>query len=79
MNENEKPALEKAVDKVNDVVEEIALKAADASIEPDPQHVAGTSNEQVYLPDAETGAAPVMATVPHSPTEKPGNKEKAKK
>jgi hypothetical protein len=52
MDDKEKPAIEKAVNKVNDVVEEITLKAADAAIEPDPQHVAGAANEQVYLPEA---------------------------
>jgi hypothetical protein len=83
MNEKEKPALEKAADTVNDVVEEIALKVADASIEPDPEHVAGSSNEQLYLPEASpTGAAQnpsVNATVPPSPVEKRANKEKATK
>jgi hypothetical protein len=52
MDDKEKPAIEKVADKVNDVVEEITLKAADAAIEPDPQHVAGAANEQVYLPEA---------------------------
>jgi hypothetical protein len=52
MDDKEKPAIEKAVNKVNDVVEEITLKAADAAIEPDPQHVTGAANEQVYLPEA---------------------------
>jgi hypothetical protein len=32
--------------------QEITLKAADAAIEPDPAHVAGAANEQVYLPEA---------------------------
>ena len=49
---NRASAIEKAVNQVNDVVEEITLKAADAAIEPDPQHVAGAANEQVYLPEA---------------------------
>jgi hypothetical protein len=88
MNEKEKPALEKAADKVNDVVEEIALKAADATIEPDPKHVAGTSNEQLYLPEANEAVAAqdqsgrVTARVdaePHSPLKKAARKEKAKK
>jgi hypothetical protein len=43
--------LSKPPTKVNDALEEIALKAADAAIEPDPKQVAGTSNEQVYLPE----------------------------
>jgi hypothetical protein len=58
MNEKEKPALEKAADKINDAVEEIALKGADAAIEPDPEHVAGKSNEQLYLPEATEAAPP---------------------
>jgi hypothetical protein len=55
MNKNDKFTLEEAADKLNDAVEEIALKAADAAIEPDPKQVAATSNEQVYLPDASEG------------------------
>jgi hypothetical protein len=51
MNKNGKFTLEQAADKVNDAVEEIALAAADAAIEPDPVHVAGTTNEQMYLPE----------------------------
>jgi len=43
-----KPAIEKAVDKVNDLVEKITLKAADAGIEPDPKRIAKTTNEQIY-------------------------------
>jgi hypothetical protein len=46
MNKNDKFTLEQMADKVNDALEEIALKAADAAIEPDPKQVAGTSNEQ---------------------------------
>ena len=49
MSKNDKSTLEEAADKLNDAVEEIALKAADAAIEPDPKQVAGTSNEQVYV------------------------------
>ena len=78
MNKKEKPALEKAADTVNDVVEEIALKAAEASIEPDLEHVAGASNEPVYLPEAsETGAAQIPSE--RVTAEKPAKKEKATK
>ena len=52
MDDKEKPIIEQAADKINDVVEEITLKAADAAIEPDAAHVAGTTNEQVYVPEA---------------------------
>src|ERR1700704_2716951 len=52
MDDKEKPVIEQAADKINDVVEEITLKAADAAIEPDAEHVAGTTNEQVYVPEA---------------------------
>ena len=48
MDDKEKPAIEKAVDKVNDLVEKITLKAADAGIEPDPKRIAETTNEQIY-------------------------------
>ena len=89
MNEKEKPALEKAVDKINDAVEEIALKAADAAIEPDPEHVAGKSNEQLYLPEATEAIAPpnqsgrITPTYdfpePKSPMKKGVKKEKVKR
>jgi hypothetical protein len=75
MNDKEKPALEKAADKVNDVVEEIALKAADAAIEPDPVHVAGTSNEQLYLPETQSQVPSTADAHPQSPIKK---KEKPK-
>jgi hypothetical protein len=52
MADQENPAIEKAVDKVNDLVEKITLKAADAGIEPDPKRIARTTNEQIYLPEA---------------------------
>jgi hypothetical protein len=57
MDDKEKLAIEKAADTVNDVVEKITLKAADAAIEPDPEHIAGATNEQVYLPEATETAA----------------------
>jgi hypothetical protein len=57
MDDKERPAIEKAADTVNDVVEKITLKAADAAIEPDPEHIAGATNEQVYLPEATETAA----------------------
>ena len=52
MDDKEKPIIEQAADKINDVVEEITLRAADAAIEPDAAHVAGTANEQVNVPEA---------------------------
>jgi hypothetical protein len=52
MDDKKKPVIEQAADKINDVVEKITLKAADAAIEPDAEHVAGTTNEQVYVPEA---------------------------
>ena len=83
MSKNDKSVLEEAADKVNDAIEEIALKAADAAIEPDPKQVAGTSNEQVYLPEASEGAidpsARPIATrdvEPQSPIENMGKKQK---
>jgi hypothetical protein len=86
MDDKEKPAIEKAADKVNDVVEEITLKAADAAIEPDPAHVAGAANEQVYLPEAShsgritpTYECPVPdspMTVPKKPAKKKSSAKK---
>ena len=52
MDDKKKPVIEQAADKINDVVEEITLRAADAAIEPDAAHVAGTANEQVNVPEA---------------------------
>jgi hypothetical protein len=52
MKAKQKPVIEQAADKVNDAVEEITFKAADAVVEPDVEHVAGTTNEQVYIPKA---------------------------
>jgi hypothetical protein len=82
MSKNDKSTLEEAADKVNDAVEEIALKAADAAIEPDPEQVAATTNEQIYLPEASEGAIdpsartiPTRDAEPHSRTKKSG-KEK---
>jgi hypothetical protein len=46
-----KPVIEQAADTVNDAVEEITLKAADAAVEPDAEHVAATTHEQVYIPE----------------------------
>ena len=72
MSKNDKSTLEEAADKVNDAIEEIALKAADAAIEPDPKQVAGTSNEQVYLPEASEG-------LPTRDPERPSPIKKGKK
>jgi hypothetical protein len=70
MNKNDKSTLEQAADKVNDAVEEIALKGADAAIEPDLKQLAGTSNEQVYLPEASDGAIdPSARLIPTSDAE----------
>jgi hypothetical protein len=52
MDDKEKPVIEQAADKINDVVEEITLKTANAAIEPDAEHVAGTTNVQAYVPEA---------------------------
>src|ERR1700737_336086 len=64
-----KSAIEKIDDKVNDAVENIANTASAAAMkamepEPDPKQVAGTTNEQVYIPeatDAAAGPAPLFA------------------
>jgi hypothetical protein len=53
MNSMKKPTALVAADKVNDVVEDLALEAAGIADEPDPEHVAGKTNEQVYLPETE--------------------------
>src|SRR5215210_4216611 len=89
MDDKEKPAFEKAADKLNDAGEEIAIKAADAATEPDPEHVAGTSNEQLYLPEATAAVSPpnqsgrITPTYdfpePTSPIKKAAKKEKAKR
>ena len=57
--DNEKPMVEQAADALNDLVEEAALTAADAAI--DPEHIAPTTNEQVFIPEATEAAAPMGA------------------
>jgi len=68
-DDKEKSAIEKMIDKVNDAVENIANTASAAAMkamepEPDPKQGAGTTNEQVYIPeatDAAAGPAPLFA------------------
>jgi hypothetical protein len=83
MSENEKPALEKAADAINDAVEDIALRAADAVIEADPAHVAGRSNEQLYLPEVSQTVSPPnpsdRSPELNSPIEGAANEQKAKR
>ena len=57
MSKNDKSTLEQAADKVNDAVEEIALKAADAAIEPDPKQVAAAMFTPASLIAPETSAS----------------------
>ena len=63
-DDNEKSVIEKMVDKVNDAVANIVNTASAAAMkamepEPDPEQVAGTTNEQVYVPEAtDTAAVP---------------------
>jgi len=82
MSKNDKFTLEQAADKINDAVEEIALKAADAAIEPDPKQVAGTSKEQIYPPETgegaidQSGLIPTSDAEPHSPIKKIAKKVK---
>jgi hypothetical protein len=69
MDDKEKSAIEKMIDKVNDAVENIANTVSAAAMkamepEPDAKQVAGTTNEQVYIPeatDAAAGPAPLFA------------------
>jgi hypothetical protein len=73
-DDKEKSAIEKIIDKVNDSVENIANTASAAAMkamepEPDPKQVAGTTNEQVYIPEA-TDAAAVPAPLFAAPGKK---------
>ena len=52
-----KMAVEEAADKVNDAVEDLTLKAADAAIEPAPEHNARMADEKVRLPDTSESAS----------------------
>jgi hypothetical protein len=61
-DDKEKSVIEKMIDKVNDAVENMvntasapAMKAMEP--EPDREQVAGTTNEQVYIPEATDAAA----------------------
>ncbi len=58
MVDKEKPAVVEAADTVNDVVEHLALKAAGIVGDGDPEHIAGTTNEQVYVPEAQAPSRP---------------------
>ena len=49
-DENEKTVVEHAADALNDLVEDAALTAADAAI--NPAKVAPVTNEQVFIPEA---------------------------
>src|SRR4030081_3805344 len=65
----EKTAIEKMIDKVNDAVESIANTASAAAMkamepEPDPKQVAGTTSEQVYIPEATDAAAGTATLFP---------------
>jgi hypothetical protein len=57
MSDKGKTMLEEAVDKVNDVVEDLTLKAADAAIEPTSEYIT-RHNEQVRL--SETAESPSL-------------------
>lgn len=67
MDDKEKSAIEKMIDKVNDAVENIANTVSAAAMkalepEPDAKQVAGTTNKQIYIPeatDASAGPAPL--------------------
>ena len=68
-DDDEKSAIEKMIDKVNDAVENIANTASAAAMEAMelkryPAQVAGTTKDQVYIPeatDAAAGPAPLFA------------------
>jgi hypothetical protein len=70
MDDNKKSVIEKMADKVNDAVANIVNTAAAAAMkamepESNPERVAGTTNEQVYIPevtDAAAVPAPLFAT-----------------
>jgi hypothetical protein len=71
-DDKEKTIIEKLSDAVKGVVD-IASAAATKAMEPpesDPQKVAGTANEQVYIPDAAAMPAPLFAE-PKIPKKKP--------
>ena len=61
-DDNEKTVIEKMVDKVNDAIANIVNTASAAAMkamvpESDPERVAGTTNEQAYIPEAPDAAA----------------------
>jgi hypothetical protein len=73
-DDKEKSAIEKMIDKVNDAVENMVITASDAAMkamepEPDPKQIAGTTNEQVYIPEA-TDTAAVPAPLFAAPAKK---------
>jgi len=72
-DDKEKSAIEKMIDKVNHAVENIVNTGSAAAMKsmavPDPAQVAGTTNEQVYIPEA-TDAAAVPAPLFVAPAKK---------
>lgn len=69
-DDKEKSFVEKMVDKINDVVENLATTASDAvqfamepNPKPEPEQVARTANEQVYIPEA-IDPAPLILSKP---------------
>jgi hypothetical protein len=67
-DKEEKSIIEKFSEKAKGIVD-TASTAAMKAMEPDPEHVAGTTNEQVYIPEATDAAAmPVpLISAPKSP------------
>src|SRR5258707_1289174 len=69
MDDNgEKSIVEKISEAVKDIVDTASAAAIKAmQVQPDPEQVAGTANEQVYIPEATDAAAmpaPLMASKP---------------
>lgn len=79
-DDKEKSVIEKMVDKVNDAVENIVKAAVMPTTEekPDPKQVAGTINEQVYIPEATDAAAMPAPLIPAKPVAKKKRKVPAK-
>jgi hypothetical protein len=58
MDDKDKSAIEKLADTVKNGVGNIAKSAVMPTVEPDTAHLAGTANEQMYIPEASDAPMP---------------------
>ena len=80
MDNETKSVVSKLVDKFTDVVDSVTSAASNAAqyamesharrMEPDPGAIAGTANEQIFIPEASDAAALPLPLIPMAPERK---------